>query len=55
LIGQSQITVPFKGVLTVLNHTQEEMFIQEVDLDILNDAEATYQIRKDLKIKDLRC
>lgn len=50
LIGQSQITVPFKGALTVLNHTQEEMFIQEVDLDILHDAEAAYQIRKDLKI-----
>jgi predicted amidohydrolase len=49
LIGQSQITVPFKGALTVLNHTREEMFIQEVDLDILHDAEQTYQIRNDLK------
>jgi len=48
LIGQSQIAVPFKGALQVLNHTQEAMFIQEVDKGILCDAEIAYEIRKDL-------
>src|SRR5207244_12402167 len=35
LIGRSQITVPFKGALKVLDHNKEEMFIEEVDIDIL--------------------
>lgn len=48
LIGQSQITVPFKGTLQVLNHTREAMFIQEIDLEILKDAEIAYEIRRDL-------
>jgi len=46
LIGRSQITVPFKGALRVLEHNQEEMFIEEVDTAILNDAEAAYQLRR---------
>ncbi len=46
LIGRSQITVPFKGALKVLEHNQEEMFIEEVDTAILNDAEAAYQLRR---------
>jgi len=33
---------------------KEEMFIQEVDLDILHDADEAYQIRKDLKTKKSR-
>lgn len=49
LIGQSQITAPFKGIVKRLEHNREEMFVQEVDLDILNDAEKVYKIRKDLK------
>jgi predicted amidohydrolase len=49
LIGQSQITVPFKGVLKRLSNNKEEMFIQEIDMDIINDAERAYKIRKDLK------
>jgi predicted amidohydrolase len=48
LIGQSQITVPFKGVLHLLSHAREEMFMQKVETDILRDAEAAYEIRKDL-------
>ncbi len=48
LIGRSQITVPFKGALRVLDHNKEAMFIEEVDTDILQDAEEAYQIRKDL-------
>ena len=49
LIGQSQITVPFKGALRSLNHNQEAMFIAEVDTSILVDAEEAYQIKQDLK------
>jgi predicted amidohydrolase len=49
LIGQSQITVPFKGALKSLNHNREEMFTQEVDTSILADASEAYEIRKDLK------
>ncbi|GAC1398068.1 MAG: carbon-nitrogen family hydrolase [Ktedonobacteraceae bacterium] len=47
-IGQSQIAVPFKGVLKVLNHSHEEMFIQSVDVTILKDAEIVYRIRNDI-------
>jgi predicted amidohydrolase len=49
LIGQSQVTVPFKGVLKSLNHNNEAMFFQEVDTAILSDAEEAYEIRKDLQ------
>lgn len=49
LIGQSQITVPFKGVLKSLNHNKEEMISQEIDTSILADAEEAYEIRKDLQ------
>ena len=49
LIGQSQITVPFKGALNSLPHNQEAMFFQEVDTAILTDAEQAYEIRKDLQ------
>ncbi len=52
-IGRSQITVPFKGALRLLDHTQEEMFVEEVDKDILNDAEQAYQIRKDLNARTI--
>jgi predicted amidohydrolase len=48
LIGQSQITVPFKGALTALNHNREAMFFQEVDTTILVDAAEAYEIRQDL-------
>ncbi len=47
-IGQSQITVPIKGVLQKLNDN-EGMFIQEVDTAILKDCEKAYEIRKDFK------
>src|SRR6266704_1772293 len=49
LIGRSQISAPFKGPLHILPHTDEEMFIQSVDTDILKDAEYAYKIRKDLE------
>jgi predicted amidohydrolase len=49
LIGHSQVTVPFKGALALMDHNQEEMFSVLVDKDILRDAEEAYEIRKDLK------
>lgn len=49
LIGHSQITVPFKGAIKKLAHNREEMFIQEIDTDILKDAETVYKIRADLR------
>ncbi len=49
LIGQSQVTVPFKGALQSLNHNREAMFSQEIDTTILNDVEEAYEIRKDLQ------
>lgn len=51
LIGQSQITVPFRGALRTMEHNQEEMFIQEVNTHILMDAERAYKIREDLNYR----
>ncbi len=47
-IGRSQIAVPFKGTVRMLDHTREEMFVQTVDTDLLKDAEVAYAIRRDL-------
>jgi predicted amidohydrolase len=47
-IGRSQIAVPFKGTVRMLDHTREEMFVQTVDTDVLKDAEVAYTIRRDL-------
>jgi len=49
LIGHSQIAVPFKGTIKKLDHNKEEIFLQEIDTDILRDAERAYKIRADLK------
>lgn len=51
LIGRSQITVPFKGDLILLEHNKEAMFLQEVDTSILQDAEKAYEIRKDVRTR----
>jgi len=48
LIGQSQITVPFIGKVNGLED-KEGMFVQKVNLKILDDAERLYRARKDLK------
>ena len=48
LIGRSQITVPFKGALKLLDHNREELFLQTVDMAILHDAEQAYEIRRDV-------
>ena len=48
LIGRSQVAVPFKGTLQRLDHANEAMLIQSIDLAILQDAETAYKIRDDL-------
>jgi predicted amidohydrolase len=53
LIGHSQITIPFKGAIRKLNHNKEEMFIEEIDTEILKDAEKVYKIKKDLNNKKI--
>ena len=47
-LGHSQVTVPLKGALKKLG-TEEKMFVQEIDLSILKEAELAYRNRKDLK------
>jgi len=54
LIGCSQITAPFRGPLHSLPHSNEEMFIQSVDTDILKDAERAYWMRSDLLSNPLK-
>ncbi len=49
LIGHSQITVPFKGVLQRCEHNREAMFVQTVHTELLADAETAYEIRRDLR------
>jgi predicted amidohydrolase len=49
LIGQSQVTVPFKGAVGLMEHNDEEMRYFMVNTDILHDAEKVYKIREDLK------
>lgn len=49
MVGNSQITAPFLGQIKVLDHLREEMLIQEINTDILKEAERVYKIRKDLK------
>ncbi len=51
LIGQSQVTLPFIGPVKHLPHNKEEMFIQELDLDILKKAERSYKTREDVRNK----
>ena len=49
LLGQSHVTVPFKGVLQRCDHNREAMLVQSVDPAILADAETAYAIHQDLK------
>jgi predicted amidohydrolase len=49
LIGHSQITAPFKGVLQRCEHNRETLFVQTVDTALLSDAETAYEIRQDLR------
>ncbi|KAI9723129.1 MAG: hypothetical protein M1828_004377 [Chrysothrix sp. TS-e1954] len=47
-MGLSQVSVPFVGPLTRLGSSAEGMGIVDLDMKILEDAEANYQIRSDL-------
>lgn len=49
LIGRSQVTVPFKGAVKLLDHNREDLFLQTVDTSILRDAETAYEIHSDLQ------
>lgn len=55
LIGQSQITVPFKGPLDIAMDNVETMLVEEVDLDVLAVAEEAYEIRSDLRKGVMGC
>ena len=43
LIGHSQVTMPVVGALHRLNHHDEEMFVQEIDLDLLERSKLIYR------------
>jgi predicted amidohydrolase len=49
LVGQSQITVPFRGPLDIAMHNNEAMLIQQIDTEVLATAEQAYEIRSDLR------
>jgi hypothetical protein len=46
--GLSQVTVPFVGALSKLGGSAEGMAVVDIDMQILEDAEANYQVRADL-------
>lgn len=48
LIGQSQVTVPFKGAIGLMGHNNEEMRYFVVNTSVLDEAEKAYKIREDL-------
>ena len=47
-IGRSQVALPFVGPAAMLPHGREEMLVCQVDTAVLAEAEAAYEIRKDL-------
>lgn len=49
--GRSQIAMPFRGPVKLLDHGREAMFVQDVDTDVLRLAEEAYQIRQDLRTR----
>jgi hypothetical protein len=50
--GLSQVTVPFIGALSKLGGCAEGMAVVDLDLQILEDAEANYHVRMDLMSRD---
>lgn len=46
-VGLSQVAVPFKGALGELG-PEEGMSVVELDMQILEDAEANYKVREDM-------
>jgi predicted amidohydrolase len=49
--GRSQISMPFRGPVRMLEHGREGMFVQDVDTSVLGLAEEAYQIRSDLRTR----
>ena len=49
LVGHSQVTIPFKGIVKKFNHHREGMFVAEIDPEIIKDAEKAYGIKRELK------
>ncbi|KAI5481120.1 nitrilase/cyanide hydratase and apolipoprotein N-acyltransferase domain containing protein [Pseudohyphozyma bogoriensis] len=47
-IGNSGITMPFKGFVAKAKGNEEELIFADIDLGILEDAEKVYGVRKDL-------
>jgi len=50
--GLSQVTVPFVGALAKLGGAAEGMGVADIDMQVLEDAEANYQVRADLARDD---
>jgi predicted amidohydrolase len=50
--GLSQVVMPFVGPLTRLGSCAEGMSVVDMDMQILEDAEANYQVRADLAKDD---
>ncbi|KAF8589073.1 carbon-nitrogen hydrolase [Ramaria rubella] len=50
-LGRSGVAVPFKGAVTRIESSEEEMRVVEIDLEILKDARSVYKIREDLDVK----
>lgn len=48
LIGHSQITMPILEVVKKIKNNRENMFVQEIDLALLDKAEKVYQTRVSL-------
>lgn len=51
-MGLSQVCLPFVGAVSRLGTMTEGMFVVDVDMDILEDAEANYQVRADMAHDD---
>ncbi|KAK4570516.1 hypothetical protein LTR86_002596 [Recurvomyces mirabilis] len=50
--GLSQVCVPYAGALTRLGSSAEGMAVVDLDMKIVEDAEANYQVRADLARTD---
>lgn len=50
--GLSQVTAPFVGALTRMGSSAEGMNVVDLDMQMLEDAEANYKVRADLASED---
>lgn len=50
--GRSQVTVPFIGSLARLGASPEGMLVVDLDLAIVDQAEAHYKVREDMGRED---